>query len=259
MKAIWTGAIGFGLVNIPVRVFSATMEHELDFDMLDKKDHSRIRFRRVNETTGKEVLWENIVKGYDYKGKYIIMTDEDFEKASPEKSKLIEISEFVDEDQIEVIFFETPYYLEPQKSGEKAYALLREALKKSGKVGIANFILRTRESLCVLKAIDNTIVLNKIRFGREIKDPGELNIPSRVSIKPEELKMAIALIERHGSTFDSNKYKDTYTDSLLKLIHAKAKGKKVETPQLRVVHNKAKDLMSQLKASLETNKRRKAS
>src|SRR5580693_5999349 len=132
MKAIWTGAIGFGLVNIPVKIYSAIHDSSLDLDMLDKKDYSRIRFQRVNERTGKEVQWGNIVKGFDLDGKYVVLTDDDFEKASPEKSKIIEIKEFVAESEIESIFFEMPYYLEPQKSGEKAYALLREALSKSG-------------------------------------------------------------------------------------------------------------------------------
>src|ERR1035438_9084220 len=168
MKAIWTGAIGFGLVNIPVKIFSAVEESSLDLDMLDKKDHARIRFKRVNENTGKEVAWGNIVKGYDYDGNYVVLTDEDFEKASPEKSKIIEISEFVNEGEIQSLYFEMPYFLEPQKSGEKAYVLLREALKKSGKVGLGSFVLRSKESLCVLKPVDTVIILNKLRFAEEI-------------------------------------------------------------------------------------------
>src|SRR6478736_1653207 len=128
MRAIWTGAIGFGLVNIPVRIFSATQDSNLNLDMLDKKDHAKIRFKRVNEESGKEVPWENIIKAYDYNGKYVVLDDEDFKKASPEKSKIITIEEFVMEEEIPSIFYETPYFLEPQKSGQKAYALLRDAL-----------------------------------------------------------------------------------------------------------------------------------
>ncbi len=259
MRAIWTGAIGFGLVNIPVRIFSAVQGSELDLDMLDKKDHAKIRFKRVNEETGKEVPWANIVKGYDYEGKYIVLTDEDFEKASPEKTKIIEILEFVEENEIESIFYETPYFLEPQKAGEKAYVLLREALKKSGKVGVGNFVMRNKESLCVLKPIENAIILNKIRFAQEIRDVNEINIPGKSSIKPAELQMATALIDQLTAKFDISKYKDSYTDSLMKVIQAKAKGKKVATPHLRVVHSTAKDLMSQLKASLDSGKKRKAS
>jgi DNA end-binding protein Ku len=256
MRAIWSGAIGFGLVNIPVRIFSATQGSELDLDMLDKKDHSRIRFKRVNEETGREVEWANIVKGYNYNGKYIVLTDEDFGKASPEKSKIIEISEFVDAGEIDTIFYETPYFLEPQKSGEKAYVLLREALKKSGKVGIGTFVMRNREDLCVLKPMDNAIILNKIRFAEEIRDINEINVPGKGSIKPAEMQMALALIDQLSGKFDISKYRDSYSDELLKLIHAKARGKKPEAPTLRVVHSRSKDLMSQLRASLNVKKKK---
>jgi DNA end-binding protein Ku len=256
MRAIWTGAIGFGLVNIPVRIFSATQDSNLDLDMLDKKDHAKIRFKRVNEDSGREVEWENIVKAYDYNGKYVIVTDEDFEKASPEKSRIIEIMEFVDETEIDSIFYENPYFLEPQKSGEKAYVLLREALKKSGKVGVGNYVMRSKEALCVLKPMDNVIVLNRIRFAQEIRNVNEINVPGKTTIKPGEMQMAQALINQLSGKFDISKYKDTYADELLKLIHAKAKGKKVEAPHLRVVHSKSKDLMSQLKASLSVKKKK---
>jgi DNA end-binding protein Ku len=256
MKAIWTGAIGFGLVNIPVKIYSAIHDSSLDLDMLDKKDYSRIRFQRINERTGKEVQWGNIVKGFDLDGKYVVLTDEDFEKASPEKSKIIEIKEFVAESEIESIFFEMPYYLEPQKSGEKAYTLLREALNKSGKVGLGSFVLRSKENLCVLKPTENIIILNKLRFAEEIRDPKELKIPSTAPVKKEELKMAMALVNQLTGKFDIEQYRDNYSDALMKLIKAKAKGKSINTPQLRVVHNKTKDLMEQLKASLETKKKR---
>jgi DNA end-binding protein Ku len=256
MRAIWTGAIGFGLVNIPVRIFSATQGSDLDLDMLDKKDHSRIRFKRVNEETNKEVAWTNIVKGYNYEGKYIVLTDEDFQKASPEKSKIIEIAEFVKEAEIDPIFFETPYFLEPQKAGEKAYALLREALKKSGKVGLGTYVMRSKEALCILRPQDNVIILNKIRFAEEIRNVNELNIPGKTTIKAPEMEMAMALIDQLTGKFDISKYKDTYTDALLKLIAAKAKGKKPTVPHLRVVHSRGKDLMSQLKASLGTKKKK---
>ena len=196
MRAIWTGAIGFGLVNIPVRIFSATQDSNLNLDMLDKKDHAKIRFKRVNEDTGREVAWENIVKAYDYDGKYVVLDDEDFQKASPEKSKIIEIVEFVKETEIQSIFYETPYYLEPQKSGVKAYILLREALKKTGKVGVGNFVMRTKESLCVLKPMENAILLQEIRFEQEIREMKDLDIPEKSTIKAAEMKMAIALIDQ---------------------------------------------------------------
>ncbi|SRR5579871_131761 len=256
MKAIWTGAIGFGLVNIPIRIFSAVNEHEIDLDMLDKKDHARIKYQRINERTGREVPWENIVKGFDYEGKYIVLTDEDFEKASPEKSKIISIHEFANEKEIESIFFETPYFLEPQKSGEHAYALLHEALKKSGKVGISTYVLRNKENLAIIKSAKEGLILNKLRFAHEIKSMKDLNIPGNKSIKPGELKMAISLINQLSASFDPEKYKDTYTDELMKLIRLKAKGKKVQTPTLRIVHSKTRDLMSQLKASIAQKKKK---
>jgi DNA end-binding protein Ku len=256
MRAIWTGAIGFGLVNIPVRIFSATQDSTLDLDMLDKKDHAKIRFKRVNEDSGREVSWENIVKAYDYNGKYVVLEDEDFQKASPEKSRIIEILEFVKGNDIESIFYETPYFLEPQKSGVKAYALLREALKKSGKIGVGNFVMRNREALCVLKPLENVILLQQIRFAEEIRNVNDLDIPGKSTIKPGEMQMAMALIDQLTGKFDISKYKDTYTDQLLKLIQAKAKGKKLQPSPLRVVHSKSKDLMSQLKESLQTKKKK---
>lgn len=256
MRSIWSGAIGFGLVNIPVKLFSAIQQSDLDLDMLDKKDHSNIRFKRVNEKTGKEVAWENIVRAYNLDGQYVILTDEDFKKASPEKTKILEIAEFVDEDKIDTMYFETPYYLEPQKAGVKAYGLLRDALKKTGKTGLASFVLRTKESLGLIKPIDDMLILQKIRYQQEIRKPEGLEIPDSES-KPAELKMAIALIEQLSSSkFDISKYKDTYSDELMKLIEAKAKGKKIPVPTMRVVHSKSKDLMEQLKASLETKKRK---
>jgi DNA end-binding protein Ku len=258
MKSLWTGAIGFGLVNIPVQLFSATLEPSLDLDMLDKKDHARIRFKRVNENTGKEVPWESIVKGYDYNGKYVVLTDEDFAKASPEKSKLIQISQFVKETEVESIFFETPYLLKPQKSGERAYVLLREALKKTARAALGTFVLRNREHLCILKPMAEAIVLIKIRFAEEIRDFAALNLPKTSGLKPNELKLAISLVHQLSGSFDIKKYKDNYSGQLMKMIRAKAKGKKLQPVALRVVHNKTKDLMSQLKASIE-NKKKKAS
>src|SRR5260370_14346212 len=153
MRAIWKGEIGFGLVNITIKIYSATQESELDLDMLDKKDHSHIRFKRVNENTGKEVAWENIIKGYKLDDRYIVLTEEDFEKASPEKTKLIEITEFVEEAEGDGMYYETPYYLEPEKSGTKAYILLRDALLKTCKAGFGSFVWRNKESLCLLRCL----------------------------------------------------------------------------------------------------------
>lgn len=255
MRAIWTGAIGFGLVNIPVKMYSATQSSTLDLDMLDKKDHSNIRFQRINEKTGKEVAWENIVRGYKYDGEYVVLTDEDFKKASPEKSKIISIEQFVDESEVDTIYYETPYYLEPEKTGAKAYALLRDALEKSGKVGLGTYVMRTKEVIGLIKPMDDVLVLNKIRFPEEIRDHKELKTPEDKA-KPAEMKMAMALIEQLTGPFEIDKYKDTYSDQLMTLIEAKAKGKKITAPKMTVVHSKSHDLMEQLKASLNTGKRK---
>jgi DNA end-binding protein Ku len=259
MKPIWTGAIGFGLVNIPVRLYNGTSSSALDLDMLDKKDHSNIRFLRVNEKTGKEVAWENIVKGYKMPNdEYVILTDKDFESANAKKTKIIEIRDFVNEEEIESVYYETPYYLEPDKSGERAYVLLREALEKTHKAGVATFVLRNKEILSVLKASDQVIVLNRIRFKEEIKDPTALNLPKNTEIKSNELKMAISLIEQLSDKFDIGQYKDNYSGELMKLIKAKAKGIKQNEPKLKVVHLKTLDLMEQLKSSLKSGKQKKA-
>jgi DNA end-binding protein Ku len=258
MRPIWTGAIGFGLVNIPVKIYSATESSNLDLDMLDKKDHAHIKYQRVNENTGKEVPWSNIVKGYKVDDEYVVLEDKDFEAASAEKTKTIEISDFVKEEEISSLYYETPYYLEPDKSGTRPYKLLLEALQKTKKVGVATFVMRNKEALAILRPDKNVIVLNKIRFEQEIRDPNQLTLPKTTEVKPAELKMAVTLIDQLTGKFDISKYKDDYNDELLKLIHAKAKGKKIKAPQMKVVHSKAQDLMDQLKASLEV-KRKKAS
>jgi len=256
MRPLWTGTIGFGLVNIPVKLFSATQGSELELDMLDKKDHANIKYMRVNEKTGKEVKWENIVKGYMLNNKYVILDDKDFEQAAAVKTKTIEISDFVSLDEIDSIYYETPYYLVPDKSGARAYSLLREALKKTGKAGIASFVMRNKEALAVLKVSGDIILLNRIRFAEEIRDVKELSLPAKAAIKPAELKMAVTLINQLSGKFDISRYKDTYTTQLLKLIKAKSKGAKTTAPALEVVHNKTKDLMEQLKASLGSKKKK---
>jgi DNA end-binding protein Ku len=258
MRPIWTGVIGFGLVNIPVKLYSATQSSNLELDMLDKKDHSHIKYLRINEKTGKEVTWENIVKGYKLNDDYVVLDDKDFEAASAKKTKTIEISDFVKEEEISSLYYETPYYLEPDKSGTRPYELLRAALLKTKKVGVASFVMRNKESLAILRSDKDVIVLNRIRFEEEIRDTGDLALPKNTAVKPAELKMAITLIDQLTAKFDISKYKDTYNGELLKLIKAKAGGKKIKVPQMKVVHNKTKDLMEQLKASLDV-KRKKAS
>ncbi len=228
MRPIWTGAIGFGLVNIPIKLYSASQSSSLDLDMLDKTDHANIKFLRVNEKTGKEVKWESIVKGYKYNDDYVILDDKDFEAASAKKTKTVEISDFVKEEEISSIYYETPYYVEPDKSGTRAYELLRQALIKTKKVGIATFVMRSKESLAILRADEKVIILNRIRFEEEIRDATELTLPEKTAVKPAELQMAISLIDQLSHKFDISEYKDTYHAELLKLIHAKAKGHNIE-------------------------------
>ena len=257
MRAIWSGAIGFGLVNIPIKIFSATESSSIGLTMLDKKDHANIKYQRINTDTGKEVAWKDIVKGYKYEGEYVVLDDADFEKASPEKSKTIAIQEFIEEGELDPVYYDTPYYLEPAKGGERAYALLREALAKSGKVAVGTFVMRTKENLCILRASGDMLGLVKLRFAEEIRDYSELNIPSskKTTIKPAELKKATALIDQlTPKEFDITKYKDTYDQELMKLIEAKASGKKVTTPKAKTSKTKTIDLMSQLKESLDQGK-----
>lgn len=256
MRAIWTGTIGFGLVNIPVKMYSATQGSELDLDMLDKKDLSNIRFQRINEKTGKVVEWANIVKGFKLNNKYIVLTDKDFEAASAKKSKVIEITEFVDEIEVSTLYYETPYYLEPEKNGVRAYALLREALAKSGKVGLGTYVLRNKEALALLRPQEEVIVLNRMRFPEEIRDHKDLDLPEKAKSNPKELEMAVSLIEQLSGKFDPTAFRDTYTDQLMKVIKAKAKGAKIVAPKLEVVHRQTEDLMSQLKASLSKKKKK---
>jgi DNA end-binding protein Ku len=260
MRAIWSGAIGFGLVNIPVKMYSATEDSNLDLDMLDKHDHARIRYARINADTGEEVAWGDIVKGYKMGSKYIVLDDEDFEAASPKKSQVIEIDEFVDENEISTDYFEAPYFLAPDKGGEKPYALLREALTETEKAAVGTYVMRGKEHLCLLKAEEDVIVLNRLRFAEEIRDTSELDLPGNSAVKPNELKVAKALIEQlTAKRFSIKKYKDTYRSELLKHIKAKAKGKETHEPKFKMVRSSARDLMAQLKKSLEAETpRRKA-
>ena len=257
MRSLWTGSISFGLVNIPIKLYSATQTSNLDLDMLDKRDLSNIHFKRVNEKTGKEVPWENIVKGYKVDSDYVILTDEDFKKASPEQTKTIDIAEFVETEDVPSIHFETSYYIEPEKNGGKAYVLLRDSLLKAKKAALGTFVLRSKESLCLIAPADKILVLHKIRYAQEVRSTEDIKVPE-AKISNAEIQMATKLIDQLTGEFDISKYKDTYSDTLLKFIQSKAKGKKYTAPKLHVAHSKSKDLMEELKASL-SNVKRKAS
>lgn len=256
MKSIWNGTLGFGLVNIPIKMYSASEDRGIDLDMLDSADHSRIRYQRVNEKTGKEVEWKNIVKGYKMDEKYIILEDEDFEQANAKKSKIVEIDAFVNEGEVADMLFKKPYFLEPQKGGGKAYNLLHTALKKTKKLGLATFVMRQKENLCLIGVYEDALVLHVIRFADEIRSPSELKISSSKTTK-KEIEMAESLIKQYSEDFDLSKYKDQYNEQLIKVIKAKSKGKKSVVKKFEPENTPTKDLMAQLKASLE--KRKKAS
>jgi DNA end-binding protein Ku len=254
MRSIWKGSLGFGLVSIPVKLYSAVQTSTIDLDMLDARDHERIRYQRVNEKTHKEVPYDKIVKGYKMDDDYIIVEEADFEAAAPEKSKVIEIESFVDIGDVNPMFYETSYYTEPDTKNNKAYALLLQALKRSGKAGLARFVLRSTESLCIVHPVDNVLVVTRIRFGQEIRDTSELNIADDVNVSKKELDVGLALINQYAEDFDVSKFKDEYNDELLKIIKAKAKGKRPTIKKLKPHKTKSNDLYDQLMESLKTKK-----
>lgn len=259
MKSIWSGSIGFGLVNIPVKLYSAVQESRLELDMVDSKTHSPIHYKRVSEKSGREVPWEQIRKGYLYNDAYVLLENDDFEAASPKKSKIIEIEAFVDETEIDDMYFETPYFLEPAKGGEKAYQLLLKALEKTKKSGLSRFVMRTKEHLSIIRPKGNYLVLQQLRFEEELRDAGDLKIPSGIRISAEEMNMASTLIKQYTKKFDISKYQDEYKKELMKIIKSKASGKKVSAKKMEVVYTAKDDLFDQLKASLGKPAKKRAS
>ena len=256
MKSIWNGTLGFGLVNIPIKMYSASETRTIDLDMLDAKDHARIRYQRVNEKSGKEVEWKDIVKGFKIDNKYVILEEEDFEQANAKKSKIVEIEAFVEEADVADMLFKKPYFLEPQKEGGKAYNLLRDALKKTKKLGLATFVMRQKENLCLIGVHKEVLVLHVIRFSDEIRTTSDLKISTSKATK-KEVEMAESLIKQYSEKFDLTKYKDQYNAQLMNVIKAKSKGKKAVVQKFEPENTPSKDLMAQLKASLA--KRKKAS
>jgi len=220
--------------------------------MLDSRDHSRVRFKRVNENAGEEVEWKNIVKGYLKDEKYIVLEKEDLERANPKKNKLIELDSFVKEIEVADMIFKNAYYIEPQKEGAKAYNLLRDALAKSKTMGIGSFVLRAKEHLCMIGPVKDALVLHVVRFAEEVRDPAKLVLP-KVDVSEKEGEMALSLIEQYQEKFDLTKYHDRYTEQLLKVIDEKASGKtstaKVMT--MKPKETKADDLLAKLQASLD--------
>ena len=259
MRPIWTGAITFGLVNIPVRLHSAVKAKErVSFRLLHKTDQSPIKYERVCEKEGDAVDWKDIVKGYEYtKGKFVVVTDDDFKAASIESSKTIEIMDFVQADEVDARYFETPYYVVPAKGGEKAYALLREAIKRTGMVGIGKITMRTNSlHLAGVKTVGDAIVLEIMRFAGELVDVNDFSFPSADAVRPQELQMAEQLVQNLSQPFDPSKYIDDHRANLMKIIRAKLKGKKIEVsePEERET-TQVVDLMARLQESLAMGKK----
>jgi DNA end-binding protein Ku len=238
-------------VNIPVSLYSATEESTLPFVTLDKNNHARIRYKKINETTGKDVKEGDIVKAFKMGADYVVLEEEDFKKATPEKYDHLEIVQFVQEKDIDATFYEKPYYLEPEKTGARAYALLRDALKKEGKAALGPLVYHKREWICLVKPQGDLLVLHRLRFAQEIRKPEGIVVPKQ-EIKGEELKMASMLINQLTKPFKPEQFKDEFSEKLLKVIEAKAKGKTADFKPLKVVHSNTQDLMEKLKASLKT-------
>jgi len=257
-RAIWKGAISFGLVNIPIELHTAVRDTRPHFRMLHAKDKSPVRFERVCIKDGHPVAWEDLVKGYEYsKGRFVVLSKEDFRAAAVEKTRTIDIIDFVRTEEIDDRFFETPYYLTPGAGGDRAYALLREAIRESGRVGVAKFILRETQHLAAVEVIDEAIVLSVMRFADELVDESQLTFPASKDIRKAELDMAKALVNSLASEWDPSKYTDEYRANLMRIIEGKTKGKDVtleapeEPRQAEVV-----DLMERLKRSLDEAKPR---
>lgn len=256
MRSIWKGSIAFGLVNIPVKLYSAVQSSHLNLDMLDERDHAKIRYQRINEDTHKEVPYEKIVKGYMLNERYIVLDEHDFEEALPEKTKTIDLESFVDLKAIDPIYFETSYYTEPEKQGTKAYALLLKTLEKSKKAGIARFVLRTSENLCVIHPKDGVIVITKIRFEEEIRSLKDIKKVSATKLTKKEMDVGLALIKQYSSDFDISTFKDEYSSELLKIIKAKSKGKRAVVKKMKPKKASSDNLYDQLMESLSAGKKK---
>jgi DNA end-binding protein Ku len=251
---MWNGSISFGLVTIPVALYPATKREELSFRLLRKSDNSPVNYKRVAEADGKEVPWGEIVKGYEYeKGKFVILKEDDFKRVDLEAAaQTIDIMDFVDMDEINPMYFQKPYYLEPQKGGDKAYALLREALGDSKKIGIAKVVIRTREHLAGVKAQGNALILEIMHFGDELVGSDSLKFPKSKQARPKELEMAKKLIDGMTTAWDPEKYEDDYKTQLMGMIEEKIKHptKKQGPVKSQKRPSNVIDLMDVLKESL---------
>lgn len=260
MKAIWKGSISFGLVNIPVSLMAAEEPNELSFSLMDANDHAKIKYQRINANTGEEVAWADIVKYYEFPdGSYVIVTDEDFEKADPKAAKAVEIEAFINADDLSPMFLEKPYYLVPNKGGEKAYVLLRDAMLKTGQIAIGRLSIRTKQSLCAIIPCDEGLALILLRFASELRGMEDLKLPKNVKTSEKELELAVELINQLAVAWEPGKYKDKYSEALMARLRAKkeAAGKAladeeaIEEPQ----PSKVIDLMALLQQSVESKQK----
>jgi DNA end-binding protein Ku len=227
-RAIWKGSINFGLVNIPVALHSGEERNELSFRLLDRRNLAPVRYKRVNERTGREVPWDEIIKGYEYKKEeYVVLTEEDFRRADVEATQTVEITGFVNASEIEPVYYDKPYYLEPLKKARKSYALLREVLERTGKVGIGKIVIRSRQYLAGVLVWGPVLVVQLLRYANELRDPAELELPPQslktLDIAEKEIKLAERLVETMMEPWEPAKYQDTYREKLLELIERKAK------------------------------------
>ena len=253
-RSMWKGSLAFGLVNIPIELYSATRDHRPKFRLLHAKDEAPVRYERVCQSEGKPVAWEDLVKGYEYeKNQFVVLTKDDFKTAALEKTKTIDILDFVDPKEIDERYFETPYYLLPAKGADRAYALLREAIRESGKIGIAKIILRDAQHLAAVESIGDAIVLTMMRFSDELAELSEFKFPRAEGIRQPEMKMARQLIDSLASTWDPEKYTDEYKENLMRVIQAKLKGRKPRLQERETSQSAdVVDLMARLRASLES-------
>jgi DNA end-binding protein Ku len=253
-RSMWKGSIAFGLVNIPVELFSAVRDHRPKFRLLHAKDEAPVRYERVCQTEGKPVAWEDLVKGYEYeKGHFVVVTKDDFKTAALNKSKTIDILDFVDPEEIDERYFETPYYLQAGKGADRSYALLREAMRESGRVGIGKMVLRDTQHLAAVEVIGDALVLTMMRFSDELADLSHFKFPAANGLRKPELNMARQLIDSLSAKWDPEKYTDEYVENLMRIIQAKVKGRKPRLKEREEVRSAdVIDLMSRLRASLES-------
>jgi DNA end-binding protein Ku len=263
-RVLWKGAISFGLVHIPVGLYSAEKRNSFDLTMLDRRTMKPVGFKRYNKETGEDVSWDDIVKGYEYeKDRYVVLTEDDFKRANVEATQTIDILSFGDEDEIPSMYFETPYYLAPDKRGHKGYALLRETLKQTGKVAIANVVIRTRQYVAALLPVGDIIVMNTLRYANELRGTDELEVPSSnlkaVGVNPREIEMARKLVDGMTAKWNPDEYRDSYHEDLLALIEKRVQAGQTEVitepseeGEERPAKGEVIDLMALLKRSVET-------